>query len=528
MHKLLVLDDEPIIVNTLGDYLAERFDAEIFRTTSAFEAMELLRQTRFDLVITDIRMPEMDGIEILRFVKRYWPACHVIILTAYDTFDYVYKAIGYERVDYVLKAEGYPAILEKVRAALEQLEREREQERLFVNIGRRIEEIAPSLQADILNRLLKRGEALPAQAELDAVRFPLRRDAPVLPVMAILDAEHLLNAKAAYAEVTQYARPRLQQRGVALMAHRAGCYGLWLAQCGDDVKPEDALLFVKDVFELVPELSESGVNINLVVAQGFQPWDRLQHVYECEIATLELRRGQRGASMLSAEDETRYGGKRDLAAFGRVTELWELLRTGQKEAFERLGYPLLSQMSEQRDVTECLPSPIVSGAAFLYQSAVGLYGVDSLIDARARRVLNAFDHPTGEQWIEEVRRLFALLFEKKAEVCGGDVDWVIQKVKRYIEENYKRDIHLSLIAERFHYSQAYLSRMYKACTGSNLTTYINDLRVAFAKQRLTDTLDPVRDVAIEAGFYSAKYFTQAFKKATGVTPRQWRERSETD
>ena len=164
--------------------------------------------------------------------------------------------------------------------------------------------------------------------------------------------------------------------------------------------------------------------------------------------------------------------------------------------------------------------------SYLYLSAVGLYGADGLLDARAKRVLNAFDHPSGEQWTEDVRQIFGELFDKKAEISGGDVEQVIRKVQKYIEENFTKDIHLSLIADRFHYSQAYLSRMYKACTGSNLTTYLNDLRIAFARDRLENTEDAVRDIALASGYYSTKYFTQAFKKATGQTPRQWREQSE--
>ena len=103
MIRILTVDDEVLILNATCNYVEQHFDAEVFRANSGFEALDLLRRMRFDVVITDISMPLMDGLELMRNVKRVWPQCYVILLTAYDKFDYAYESMKYDRVQYMLK-----------------------------------------------------------------------------------------------------------------------------------------------------------------------------------------------------------------------------------------------------------------------------------------------------------------------------------------------------------------------------------------------------------------------------------------
>lgn len=124
MRRILVVDDEEIIVNMVAGELAAEFDAEIYRVFSAEAAKEFLSHMEFDIVITDIEMPKISGLELLDFVKKNWPSCHVIVLTAYSEFSYAYHVIQYEKVDYVLKIDGLEQITSIVGKHLEQIEKE--------------------------------------------------------------------------------------------------------------------------------------------------------------------------------------------------------------------------------------------------------------------------------------------------------------------------------------------------------------------------------------------------------------------
>src|SRR5690606_14704865 len=107
MYRLLIVDDEEIIVNGLYEIFRniKDLDLDVYKAYSGEEAIEWLNRTRVDIVLTDIRMPGIDGLELLEIIHRSWPQCRVIFLTGYDEFEYVYKAIQHKAVNYILKIE---------------------------------------------------------------------------------------------------------------------------------------------------------------------------------------------------------------------------------------------------------------------------------------------------------------------------------------------------------------------------------------------------------------------------------------
>ena len=125
MHRILIVDDEPIIVNSLYQILqqAMHLDLEIYRAYHAYEALERLDRTRVDLVVSDIRMPGMDGLELQRRIVAKWPWCKIVFLTGYNEFEYMQTALRNGGiVDYLLKNEDDGLIVRAVEKALKEIE----------------------------------------------------------------------------------------------------------------------------------------------------------------------------------------------------------------------------------------------------------------------------------------------------------------------------------------------------------------------------------------------------------------------
>ena len=137
MLRMLIVDDEEHIVNALYGVLAERFDdIEIQRAYSSVTALKMITKMRFDLIISDISMPQMSGLELLDEIRRLWPRCYVLLLTAYDRFDYAYQAIKYERVDYLLKIESYDEICRIVQEKLTLIHQQQEEDEKLLCLGK--------------------------------------------------------------------------------------------------------------------------------------------------------------------------------------------------------------------------------------------------------------------------------------------------------------------------------------------------------------------------------------------------------
>ncbi len=103
IFRLLLVDDEPHVTGALSLQLEAREDLDVYIANSAAETLNVLRKTRIDLMVSDIRMPGMTGLELLSRVQKEQPDCKVILLTGYADFNYVYEAMRQGAAGYVLK-----------------------------------------------------------------------------------------------------------------------------------------------------------------------------------------------------------------------------------------------------------------------------------------------------------------------------------------------------------------------------------------------------------------------------------------
>jgi two-component system response regulator YesN len=135
MKKLLIVDDEPYTVDGLYQMLSEcsLYQFDLFRSYSTDEAIQRLLSTKIDIVISDIRMPGMDGIELLRWISERWPSCKVIFLTGYGDIQYAQQAIRLGCSDYILKTEGDEAILASIGRAINKLNDEALNEKIHLS-----------------------------------------------------------------------------------------------------------------------------------------------------------------------------------------------------------------------------------------------------------------------------------------------------------------------------------------------------------------------------------------------------------
>ena len=148
MIRLLIVDDEQLIVDGLVQLFegCEQLELEIYRAYSAIEAMDWLKRTSIDIVLTDIRMPGMSGLELQQEIQRLWPWSKVIFLTGFDDFQYIQNALRSEAEDYILKTEDDETIIAAVEKAISGLRRQFEVEHLLSQAKQHMKSVLPLLQ----------------------------------------------------------------------------------------------------------------------------------------------------------------------------------------------------------------------------------------------------------------------------------------------------------------------------------------------------------------------------------------------
>lgn len=126
MYRVLVVDDEPYVVHAIADLLEEksRYELDVYYAYHGSAALEIFEKGRIDLLICDIRMPDISGLQLFQTVKECWPLCKTIFLTAHSNFDYAYQAISLYTAGYILKSEPEEQLLKCVDQALKAIDDE--------------------------------------------------------------------------------------------------------------------------------------------------------------------------------------------------------------------------------------------------------------------------------------------------------------------------------------------------------------------------------------------------------------------
>ena len=191
MHRLLIVDDEPVIVNGLVHLFRNNNEMEldICKAYSSNEAIEIAKKTKLDILISDIRMPQKDGLQLVDEIIYYWPSCRVIFLTGYSEFEYVFGAIRKNVQNYILKTEGIEPVFNEVKKAIAKLEEENRNRLRKEMTQMHIKMAEPFMKKELLESMLS-GEPITSllkqkrYAELD---FQIAIDRPFFFLIGQVD-----------------------------------------------------------------------------------------------------------------------------------------------------------------------------------------------------------------------------------------------------------------------------------------------------------------------------------------------------
>ena len=154
MLRILLVDDEKEILDWLRELFLEQQQVplEVFAANSGSAALKVLNTIRMDIVLSDIRMPGMTGLQLMNRIRDTWPDCRVLFLTGYSEFEYVYTAIQQESVGYLLKTEDDAVILDTVVRVAREVEAARQAERERLLLTTVVEQAKPHLKREYLLR----------------------------------------------------------------------------------------------------------------------------------------------------------------------------------------------------------------------------------------------------------------------------------------------------------------------------------------------------------------------------------------
>jgi two-component system response regulator YesN len=499
MYDVIIVDDEPII--RLGVKASIPWDEGTFRLAGEYangaEAFKSIEAKPADILITDIKMPVMDGLTLMRRALERHPRMKVVLISSYNDFEYVREGLRLGAVDYILKHTMEPEelheVLDRCAAALHSAQRTesvRERRRLENELKKRL---CPAAAADTgwLPEAYRSGFHI-AALQLDNVEE--------------LEQKYGLLYSGILLDDMQERFYEMHEEGVAVLTDGSGLALLLPKRSGN----------LQDMERLRKELvRHAGAEMTLgVFPDGMETDVYAGYLKSREACERRFFEGTGAAYVWQAMPE-------DSAAIPtiRLTEqLQHALASADMPRFELL----LEQRMQQWDSRRRTPQEVKADAVELLAGLFIRQFDTSVLPELYRQI----------QRTETLDRLKSLLRDhfrdqgrqNRSHPVRSDANQsVLDKALEYIHRNYTKDLTLQAVADHVHISKNYFCILFKKYMNQNFIDYVIHLRICKAKELLRTGHLKIYEVAECSGFNDVKYFSKLFKKMTGYSPADFRE-----
>lgn len=532
--KVLIIDDEPPVRESIKLLIPwDKYGVlQVREACNGEEALEMIERDKPQIVFTDIRMPVMDGIEVLKRLRERGERLKVIIISGYNDFEYVRSALKYGSFDYILKPIDEEELLSVFEKALESWHSEEQSRAASQQISMRANEFKPILADNMFSRLLQDPDQYRAVARTLQDEYNIGQQSGNCRVavisLAVLDGGIRRKFESALDllvfSITNICNELLQPHHAGIAFHhvneRQEIVVLLFQRAGDlqeavqriqralqSVFRSRFYIGVGRSFPFPQGLPKSYGEARTVLKQRnlLEPhvWE---HYYE------DRKPGGLCCPLTAYEDRLFLAMKRNdrdaihglLSEWGcEVSEL-SCIRISDLELWWQEFVLLVSRWNTD---ASALPAGDESAAV---SSETGL----------------TFELPlneSGELSIELlVRRMSGLLSDFASAADLPSTGRTIHEIEQYLRAFYYEDINLQMLSERFYLSPSHISRTFKQQFGANLSDYVSRLRIEKAKVLLADPAIKISSIASSIGYQDEKYFSKAFKRFVGMSPKQFR------
>jgi len=541
MYKLLVVEDEEIIRNGIIRCVKWNelgYDI-VGQVANGKEGLDFVRQNKPDVVLTDVRMPLMDGLEMSAQILKLYPDIKVIILSGYADFEYAQKAIRFKAFDYLLKPTDKNKFLQcflKLKAELDRVREEtlahmQEQERLYKNLVR--------IRDDFLIKMME-GE-MPVGALLKDSLHSLEIDFSGRGFAVGVIA---LGSFKEPPEENRNSRELLKSSYSNILSEHLqnGLYGLCVVKSINEIavvfnfkdraySEEVAADILKKSMAAIRELI-SGKSVKVYAGLGLCYPDPyyIQKSYVQAKSCLNKRFYVKDTNFIAFcttdRDACLFEHKWIEGFPEDATAAIDAALNGNTDSASELIENMFKRFEELKLSPEMVRDYAYFLCFMLYGSIMNPEIREKLpvqTDYKAAIGITADIHSLKDLVLESFGKTSGFIKESKFNNDGKNI---VQNVKRYISTHYKDDITLEKLSHQFYISPSYLSYLFQYVSGESYSDYLKSTRLRKARELLENKKElKVYEVCYLVGYKEYKYFSLQFKNAFGLSPTEIRKAS---
>lgn len=535
--KVLIVDDDYLVrvgLKTIINW--EDYGLKVVGEASdGSKALELIVELNPDIVITDMKMPVMDGLELMRRISTLAPKPQVIVLSSYDDFHMVKEAMRLGAKDYLLKLEMDPdnliSLIGRIAREIEETEQQvGRQQRIDNQIRLNLNVLRKKFLRDLLNHFYSNEQGLQeTMASLD-----IRLDGEYVYCFMIKVDElyrfddvadedlHILNfsiinivEEIAHRDFFGYCFEGKTGEFYLLASHRknpeAPIDQVWLVELG----------------RRLSETLEQYLNVTakIGIGEGRRGLKGIQNAYRKAIRAMKFRFFSENERVILWKEVKDVSAQTNHYSILSLREkLHKAILYYRKEALEGIIDTILADMSRLKLSKQSISS-IVMEMFFIISEYLEMYEEDARTVLKKsygtfQQLVRIESFQGAKSWLEHVRE------DLLAYIGKGD-EWTCQRsiarARKYMEDNFNRELTLKEVADTINLTPSYFTTLLKRYTGQSYSEYITHIRIEKAKQLLEMSDGKVYEIGEQVGYQNVYYFNRVFKKMTGLSPGEYKK-----
>ena len=531
MIKVFLVEDEFVIREGIKknidwnghgyEFCGEASDGEL--------AFPLIKKEKPDIVITDIRMPFMNGLELSKLIKKEMPWIEIIILSGFEEFEYAKEAIKLGVAQYLTKPISGDDLLKELDVLSTKIEENRREQEIRAKYLSEMKENTISERKQFFENLVTGSQSA---SELIQAAEKLELNISAIFYNIMLNkinvsahsqdefSQRLINIEA---EIDEYID---EDKVIMFDRDLEGKAFLFKAESEEELNEtiNDFVNKLKEIFE-----KYEGVHYFGGIGECAERLRDVPKSFETASKAFTKRYFSSESAFIRSEDINDRDNQEDQFSVETLdvkqldrSKIREFLKYGDGAETEYFVDEYLAGLGKNAFMSQIFRQYILMD---VYFSVVEF--LDNLSVNEGDQTLSGFK-PDILRSEEESKNYIISVINKGIELREGNVSNhntdVVDKVKLYIEENYAdEDLSLNQMASHVNFSPNHLSMVFSQQTGNTLIKYLTDFRMSKAKELLKCTNKKSSEISIMVGYKDPHYFSYLFKKTQGVTPTQFRE-----
>lgn len=479
--KIIVVDDEPISADDMSDVIRDEFgksmNVDVRTAYNAKSVIKMVEESPCDILLSDIQMPGMTGLQMVSILREQFPDMRVLFLTGYDDFSFAYEAFRQHAVQYILKTEGDEVVLAALKKEIDRL---RENEKIMNRINdaeERYTQMLPAYRRQLIMQLM-----LNQKGELDELEERMLAGELYL-VVGLLQGDH-----------NHHVKTKMITAG-AVSQIVAGSFGKELAW-SEYYLFDDVLIWVFD-FDTKQSVSKTLFHLMRKARQQLEEQLKVTMFFiVSEEAVNGLDLNEKYVQIRTMLTNEILRGSTGVA----------IRHQADVEGKEVENAKKVSEMRRNVEAAQSLNAAILS-----YVNRNGM--ISLIVEA---------EHSGAMGTVAYFKKLQELLVNEAEKRIDNTVKSVAESVVKYINSHISENVSTSVLSDVTGYSSGYLSRIFRQEIGMSIHDYVAQTRMNLAKEMLVNTNLKIYEVAENCGYENTTYFIKIFRISTGITPQDYR------